>query len=262
MTSLPMTEASSTAPRQTKSRHARKPTVENWDDDFEYAGPSKPRAVPAKPKKEGNQNVPGRSSPTESVVSSWDDSPPRSTPLASLCVPEHSRSFSKSAGNLHLGPPRHSPSHSPSLPSPISKARHQSLAAPSSFVLPEISRSRSGSTSASVARKLIRHPSTSFLPTTQPGPSTSSLNLVSGSNRSSPHLPRSTSSERMPPPALPMALNREPGKGNQKIRNEGVRVSGIPFSSKEETLREIERKPSLWKRFSGKGSSERYSRCP
>jgi len=59
-----------------------------------------------------------------------------------------------------------------------------------------------------------------------------------------------------------MLSNREPGKGNQKIRNEGVRVPGIPFSSKQETPREIERKPSLWKRFSGKGSSEGYGRCP
>ena len=249
-------------PRQSKTRHARKPIVENWDDDFEYAGPSKPKAPSTKSLKSENKLEAGRSSPTESIVSSWNDSPPPSTNLAALHTAAHARYLSKTLGGPHLGPPRHSPSHSPGLPPHLSKARHQSLAAPVSLVAPGMSRSRSGSTSAFAARKLSRHPSTSFLPSPHLGHSASSISLVGNPNRSSPNLPRSSSSERMPPPALPLHLDRRPSKGKPKIRSDGVRVSGIPFSPSQEALREAERRPSLWKRLSSKSTNEKKSTYP
>jgi hypothetical protein len=250
-------EASSSTPRQTKTRHARKLTVENWDDDFEYIGPSKPKVASIKSKKdEDSRSGAGRASPTGSDVSCWDDSPPQASTCISSRNVTNSRTLSKPSGGVHLGPPRHSPSHSPGLPSPISKARHRSLAAPPASAPPDMSRARSDSTGAAAARKLIRHPSASFLFNASPGRSTSSLSLVTGPNRSSPNLPRSPSSEAMPPPALPMMLNRKSSKGKPKIRSDGVRKSGIPFSPSQEAMREMERRPSLWKRLSGKGSSE------
>lgn len=239
------------------SRHSRKKTVENWDDDFDYgsfkpasSSSTRPSTVTAKSKQ-------GRASP-DSIVSSWDDSPPQ-TSHAAHHMATRAKTEPLTQGRLdgrapHLGPPRHSPSHTAGLPLPSALSpRSQNFDHPTS---PEsgLSRSSSSATAATTTRqKLIkRHPSASFIPTAQPDRSTSSLSSSTYANRSSPHLPRSPSSERMPPPPVPLGLGRRKSKGRSKTgRTDGVRVSNIPFSPSQEAMRDGERRASFWKRLSG-----------
>lgn len=248
------------------SRHSRKKTVENWDDDFDY-GSIKPAftsstgaayVVTAESKQ-------GRASP-DSIVSSWDDSPPQ-TALSSHHMVTRAKTEPSALARLegrapHFGPPRHSPSHTAGLPRPsVLSPRNQQF---DINIPPEsgLSRSKTNATPAAAGRqKLIkRHPSTSFVVMAQPDRSTSSLSSTAHTNRSSPHLPRSPSSGRMPPPPLPLGLERRKSRGKQKAgRPDGVRISSIPFSPSQEGIRDGERKPGFWKRFSGMPAGEK--RC-
>lgn len=252
--------SSSSSSKPTSGRHTRKKTAENWDDDFEFKLPSTTAAksstgsVPDENAQSSARRIPGRSSPTESIISSWDDSPPRSAPVPMT----HTRSNSKTPGvGLHLALPRHSPSQISALPSPssASSSHRHSLASP----LPPsdqagLSRSGMANPNAGARQKLVkRHPSTSFITTSHPSSSSTSVSS-SYVNRSSPHLPRMTSREAMPPPSIiPSGLERRKSKGKSRLagRTDEVRESKIPFSPSQDTMREGERRPSLWKRLSG-----------
>lgn len=240
------------------SRHSRKKTVENWDDDFDYGSfkPASKSSTRARPTVTTTSKQ-GRASP-DSIVSSWDDSPPQTSisahPMTSRARTEPPTSARVDARAPQLGSLRHSPFHTAGLPQPsVLSPRSQYFEA---GVSPDQGLSRSKTSAASPAatrQKLIkRHPSASVISMAQPDRSTSSLSSTGPLNRSSPHLPQSPSSEIMPPPPLPAGLERRWSKGKQRpARLDGVRVSSIPFSPSQEAMRDGERKPGFWKRFSG-----------
>lgn len=252
------TQPTSSSTKSTPTRHTRNKTAENWDDDFDFIprsakGSSAGLSTSTGPDENAPSQatrIPGRSSPTDSIISSWDDSPPRSAPM----IPTRSASKASSAG-LHLALPRHSPSHISALPSPSNSSssnRHLASPIPASHDQQPLSRIESNNPSTATGQKLVkRHPSTSFITTSHPSSATS---VASYANRSSPHLPRMASREAMPPPPLPPAgLQRRKSKGKSRLagRSDEVRVSNIPFSPSQEAMREAERRPSFWKRLSG-----------
>ncbi|ORX36041.1 hypothetical protein BD324DRAFT_651945 [Kockovaella imperatae] len=221
--------ASSSTPSSSRpSSRSRRKTAENWDDDFEFALPSKPRP-PAIKLTSQKENEPESSRPTPKSallgrtspdsVSSWSDSPPRSpTRLA----PRHPPIS-----------PRATTSASTDLPRSSSTSEHPLL--PHDVPLPPTVRRRSNSNSKT---KLIkRHPSASFAPIVNP----STTSLSSLSNHHNPQLRHAPSAEVMPPPPIP---SRRPSSRSQ------VRVSGIPFSPSQDDMKEGKKK-GFWKRLSG-----------
>ncbi|KAK4688048.1 hypothetical protein P7C73_g2081, partial [Tremellales sp. Uapishka_1] len=219
-----MSRPSSSGHKSTNSssRPSRRKQAENWDDDFEFA----------LPKSRTSRNDEGRASPAESWSESWDEdeaSPPARRPAAGPHVPASA-------------PP----------PLPLSYSALGLGAYPQPPAAPQAQRSRSGSTNTStITRKLMkRHPSTSFIPVSTTTASQTSLTVHPHVNRSQPHLPRSDSSQKMPPPALPTVVGLIRTKSRSRARavsKTDVRVSGIPFSPGQTE----DKKPGFWKRLSG-----------
>ncbi|EIW72423.1 hypothetical protein TREMEDRAFT_58586 [Tremella mesenterica DSM 1558] len=251
MTSSPSLEPTSpSSPSQTpkkSSKPSRRKQAENWDDDFEFALPSrtsKPREAPPRPEKlvEKDENTSATlgsfaSGSSNSSELPWDESPPPpvstnkgtvraiKVPAPLKIPPSHSHSYSHS-------PPRMSPSFSIGLtssnprsipPTPLSSSSHPHQPLLSQQSYPQLAhighapRQRSGSQSAAIKNKLVkRHPSTSFVPMTNSGHGDWSRDVKGAPampilNRSSPNLasPMQVESYQLPLPPIPRQPSRE-----------------------------------------------------
>lgn len=256
-------------------RHRRRKTAENWDDDFEFALPTKSAKKP-EGRKEGTDTWTG-TGPSKGEVSSgssWEESWDESPPGPSRHSPTQDRRISSripSAISIpHL--PRSSSSQASSLPSPGARLPPASktdstfgeaASTENGDAIASKDRPRSGSSTKS---KLVkRHPSSSVIsPPSVPQPLDRSRLPASPpiSNHDRPNsitsprpLPRSDSGERMPPPPVPSMPGRSRSNSKGKARADSrqeVRVSRIPFSPSIEQINTVEsRRPSFWKRLSG-----------
>lgn len=253
--------------RATTSRAAKRSTApsENWDDDFDFTSRA---SSPARPKdtRRSSKPVPlKRSGSFDSVVSLWDDSPPK--PPAPIALLQSKSARLPAALSLSMSPPRHSPSSSSNLPSPVSYGSTPALSPPITSSVPVFDRRSSWARSdqsagepAAKNRYLKRNTSASFIAPSHKGQSTSSLSSSSYTNRSTPHLPHKPSREMMPPPALPFGVNRSKSlnkRHSSQTSKEEVRISGIPFSPSQEAMQAADgKKKGFWKRLSGSPSSE------
>ena len=249
----------------------RKAVDEDWNDDPDYDL----RPCSASSTIKNGQQSRLRSSPTESWYESWDESPPGSS-KAQLSQ------LSKAPSPLNLPaptipPPRLSPSRTSPLPTPrfpvpeSSSATHQQLV---QFASPSVGYAELGAPLSNpkesrsrfplVAEKIIsnksvtRHPSRSLLPNSIPLDSSEYFPL-NRSSVSQPHssLPRSDSSEQMPPPSLPIRPPRTQVQ-SRSASTEIVRISSIPFSPSQEAMEKKKgdsKRPDLWKRLSGAPST-------
>ncbi|KLT42899.1 hypothetical protein CC85DRAFT_301868 [Cutaneotrichosporon oleaginosum] len=231
----------------------RKVVTENWDDDFEFSLPVKPKRSPAPgPALKGlalascsrDNGFPRPLDSSDSLDEDWDDpGPSRSATgfasTSSSAFPSRPNSHKRPAALLQL--PRSSPSQSPTLPSAPARRMPLTLNSSSSSNL-------RADLSASPARTLSKRSSTSF---TKSDSGDLSLHGASPAHKSSPNLADShRGTGRLRRTSMLPLRPQSPTKGVLKSPAKSL-AKELHTSPSSEQLK----KPKFWKRLSGAATS-------
>lgn len=266
----------------------RKVVTENWDDDFEFSLPAKPktpaRATPTTPKhglgiglgesSRGNTSFPRPLDSPDSFDEDWDDpipGPSRPTPPfppsgSSSALPSRSnstRTNGRPAALLQL--PRSSQSQSPTLPSPSSANSRRAPLVPSSSTNSNLRGVGDGA--SPIRSTLSKRSSTSFVTRSESGDL--AMHSTSPAHKSSPNLvdtarvtgqpSRGKRGSMLPGrPASPTkGVLKMPSRPSPAKSTSAPKTPELHSSPSSEQLK----KPKFWKRLSAgpPSSNGRYT---